>query len=633
LQTLLAADPTADEIYRRILLEVFNAATGGVLRITRIKGDSGEIHLRVGHAEQPFGLINVGDAKGLADHIREKIPADKVEIVDSEFDDRPLFAAASDSQSSVNILLGAKKFIEGWDCWRVSTLGLMHVGKSEGSQIIQLFGRGVRLKGFDWSLKRSSRCTRVNVKRPDNIHWLETLQVFGIEAEFMQRFRDYLAEEGLPGNERKEVIELPMHTTRNFGKRLKVLRPKHKKDNGKEYDFKQDAPLPVLRLPLPSKLLVRRVELDWYPRIESFAVGGADVAKVTVKQTQQFNSHQIALVDWEAVFFELEAFKRVRGFENLLIQRQDLPKLFLEGNGGWYTLQAPDSVMQPRTWAEVRQWQVIVITLLKRLMEAFCNYHVDAFFERRLEYRELTASDDNLPQAGDRWQVMVDSNETVLLADLKQLAADVEVLAQTIKKSGVAGALFERPTTTGNPPRALLGGIHLFSPLLHMPDGTAATSQIKVMPVALNNSEFNFVNDLHKYLVASGDTHAGKEFFLLRNKARGGGIGFFEAGCFYPDFILWVLDGAKQHIAFIEPHGLIHEGPASPKVQFYKTIKDIETRLADKTVALNSFIVSPTRMGDLQKWGIKTLREFRAINVMLMNDDTEYVKHMVAALV
>lgn len=633
LQTMLAGDPTADEMYQRILLQVFNAATGGVLRITRIKGDSGEIHLRVGHAEQPFGLINVGDAKGLADHISEMIPSDKVEIVDSEFDDRPLFAAASDSQSSVNILLGAKKFIEGWDCWRVSTLGLMHVGKSEGSQIIQLFGRGVRLKGFDWSLKRSSRCTRIKVKRPDNIHWLETLQVFGIEAEFMQRFRDYLAEEGLPGNERKEVIELPMHTTRNFGKRLKVLRPKRKKDNGKEYDFKQDAPLPVLRLPLPSKLLVRRVELDWYPRIESFAVGGADVAKVTVKQTQQFNSHQIALVDWDAVFFELEAFKRVRSLENLLIQRQDLPKLFLAGNGGWYTLQAPDSVMQPRTWADVRQWQVIVITLLKRLMEAFCNYHVDAFFERRLEYRELTASDENLPQPGDRWQVMVDSNEAVLLADLKKLAADVEVLAQTIKKAGGAGALFERPTTTGNPPRALLGGIHLFSPLLHMPDGTAATSQIKVMPVALKNSEFNFVNDLHKYLVASGDTHAGKEFFLLRNKARGGGIGFFEAGCFYPDFILWVLDGSNQHIAFIEPHGLIHEGPASPKVQFHKTIKDIETRLADKTVALSSFIVSPTRMGDLQKWGITTLTEFRAINVMLMNDDTEYVKHMLEALV
>jgi hypothetical protein len=632
LKDLLHADPTANEIYRMILAEVFQATANGVLRVTRIKGDSGEIHLRVGHAERPFGLINVGDAKGLADHIGEKIPADKVEIVDSEFDDRPLFMAASDSQSSVNVLIGAKKFIEGWDCWRVSTLGLMHVGKSEGSQIIQLFGRGVRLKGFDWSLKRSSRCTRINVPRPANIQWLETLQVFGIEADFMQRFRDYLAEEGLPGNERKEVVEMPMHTTRDFGKRLKVLRPKRKKDNGKEYDFKLDAPLPILKLPLPAKLMVRRVELDWYPRIEAMAVGNANVAQATAKQTQQFRSHQLALVDWDAVFFELEAFKRVRGFENLLIQRQDLPLLFADGNRGWYSLFAPDSVMQPRSWADVRQWQIIVTTLLKRLIEAMFNYNVDAFFERRLEYRPLTVEDENLPQPGDRWQIMVDASETALLADLKLLASDVEKLAQTIKKSGKLAALQEEPRGSGNPPRALLGGIHLYAPLLHMPDGAAATSRIKILPVALKDSEFNFVKDLHTYLVASAAAHAGKEFFLLRNKARGGGIGFFEAGGFYPDFILWVLDGAKQHIAFIEPHGLIHEGPSSPKVKFFETIKDIEKRQSDKSVVLNSFIISPTRMGDLAKWGITTLDDFRALNVLLMKDDTEYIKHLVEAV-
>jgi superfamily II DNA or RNA helicase len=633
LQAMLRDAPTVegglDDLYRLILREVFQANAHGVLRITRIKGDSGEIHLRVGQAERPFGLINVGDAKGLADHIGERIPSGKVEIADSEFDDRPLFAAASDSDSPVNILIGAKKFIEGWDCWRVSTLGLMHVGKSEGSQIVQLFGRGVRLKGFGWSLKRSSRCTRVNVPRPTHIQWLETLQVFGIEAEFMQRFRDYLADEGLPGNERKEVVEIPMHVTRDFGKRLKVLRPKRKKDDGKEYDFKQDAPLPILKLPLPSKLLVRRIEVDWYPRIEAMATGQAAVAEAAVKQTQRFRAHQLALIDWSGVFFELEAFKRVRGFENLLIRREDLPKLFEDGNGGWYTLYAHDSLMQPSGWQGVRQWQVIVITLLKRLMEALYNYQVDAFFERRLEYRELTADDANLPQEGERWRVMVDANESALVADLKQLAADIEKLAQGLKGSGKIGALYEEPKASGKPPKALLGGIHLYSPLLHMPDGAGATSRIKVLPVALKNSEFRFVKDLHQHLADSGNTYAGMEFFLLRNKARGGGIGFFEAGGFYPDFIFWILADGRQHIAFIEPHGLIHEGPVSPKVQFFKTIKDIEERLGDPKVTLTSFIVSPTNMGDLQKWGITQLEEFRALNVLLMQDDTEYMKHLI----
>jgi len=50
------------------------------------------------------------------------------------------------------LLIGSKKFSEGWSSWRVSSMGLMNVGKSEGSQIIQLFGRGVRLKGYQFSL-------------------------------------------------------------------------------------------------------------------------------------------------------------------------------------------------------------------------------------------------------------------------------------------------------------------------------------------------------------------------------------------------------------------------------------------------------------------------------------------------
>ena len=55
------------------------------------------------------------------------------------------------------VLIGSKKFTEGWSSWRVSTMGLMNVGQGEGAQIIQLFGRGVRLKGHCMSLKRSGK--------------------------------------------------------------------------------------------------------------------------------------------------------------------------------------------------------------------------------------------------------------------------------------------------------------------------------------------------------------------------------------------------------------------------------------------------------------------------------------------
>jgi hypothetical protein len=58
---------------------------------------------------------------------------------------------------------------------------------------------------------------------------------------------------------------------------------------------------------------------------------------------------------------------------------------------------------------------------------------------------------------------------------------------------------------------------------------------------------------------------------------------------------LWAVTGDQQVVVFIEPHGIAHEGPDRPKVQFHKTIKDIEQRLAGKeNIRLESFIVTPT---------------------------------------
>jgi len=65
-----------------------------------------------------------------------------------------LFDAVNARDSAVNFLIGSRKFTQGWSCWRVSAMGLLNIGVNEGTQIIQLFGRGVRLKGKEYSLKR-----------------------------------------------------------------------------------------------------------------------------------------------------------------------------------------------------------------------------------------------------------------------------------------------------------------------------------------------------------------------------------------------------------------------------------------------------------------------------------------------
>jgi hypothetical protein len=142
----------------------------------------------------------------------------------------------------------------------------MRVGRSEGSQIIQLFGRGVRLKGHAWSLKRSRAATPEF--QPEYIHYIETLNVFGVQADFMEKFRDFLEDEGLPGNDAKVVFQIPMNVTYDFGHQLKLIRPKRKGKDGREYSFNRDGAMPLFGK-VPDYLTKNRVEVDWYPKDSS----------------------------------------------------------------------------------------------------------------------------------------------------------------------------------------------------------------------------------------------------------------------------------------------------------------------------------------------------------------------------
>ena len=87
-------------------------------------------------------MVNVSSVKKLCDRCEahREMVVGKREFGDS------LFRGLNDDTSTVNLLVGAKKFTEGWSSWRVSSMGLMNIGRNEGAQIIQLFGRGVRLK-------------------------------------------------------------------------------------------------------------------------------------------------------------------------------------------------------------------------------------------------------------------------------------------------------------------------------------------------------------------------------------------------------------------------------------------------------------------------------------------------------
>lgn len=569
---------------------MFNAPAQAALHVELLKGADGEIALKLGD-NQPFGVINVGDPSRLAKLCEEQ---QSLVVTDREFADS-LFRGLDKPDTTINLLIGSKKFTEGWNSWRVSTMGLMNVGKGEGSEIIQLFGRGVRLKGYGFGLKRSRHVPDV-LQHPPHIETLETLNIFGIRASYMQQFKEYLSDEGLPDNE--ERVECVLPVIKNLGTlRLYTL---HVRPG---IDFKRDGQKPMLGPP-PDHLLGSPVTVDWYPKIQAEQSQGLQsAADVAERHEGRLTSQHIAFLDLDAIYFELQRFKNERSWYNLNLSRQAIQQLLEKPN--WYRLLIPKEELAFTDFSRVRLWQEIAVTLLKKYIDRYYKYRKNEYELPHLEYRTLSEDDGNF---FNEYRFLIDQSQEQIINELCRLKQEIE-----------QGRL--RDIELGNF-QAIAFGQHLYEPLIYLD-----SKLISVQPVALNEGERDFVVDLRSFYEHNKSFFSGRQLYLLRNRSRGRGIGFFEAGNFHPDFILWLLDGTRQHITFVDPKGVRNLlGADDPKIRFYKTVKELEQRLGDPEIVLNSFIVANTPHQKVAHWRDETgelmdRARFEQRHVLFQNDD------------
>ncbi|MGH9748714.1 MAG: DEAD/DEAH box helicase family protein, partial [Candidatus Polarisedimenticolia bacterium] len=146
--------------------------------------------------------------------------------------------------------------------------------------------------------------------------------------------------------------------------------------------------------------------------------------------------------------------------------------------------------------------------------------------------------------------------------------------------------------------------------------------------------ERRFVEDLKAFHDANPTFFAEKELYLLRNMSRGRGVGFFEAGNFHPDFVVWQLMADRQQVAFVDPKGIRNVGLSDPKIGFHETVKEIELRLGNPDVVLESFIVSNTPSHVMRKqWGIEKAEMAKRHIVFQDEDKDTYIGAMLQNVV
>lgn len=608
------------ELYTDILRRVFNAPSTARLRLYQLKKAEGELALCVG-SHAPFGVINIGDAPGLLKAAQSHTDFDSSA---DEFSNG-LFDTINTGKSGVNVLIGSRKFTEGWSSWRVSTMGLLNMGKSEGSQIIQLFGRGVRLKGRGYSLKRS-----LPGERPKGVFLdkLETLNIFGVNAGYMDKFREYLAEEGV---DLDEVITLDFKVQPNLpqGVKLKTLKLDAQYQGNREKSFKRTQKVDLFDIPVQwqGKIKMPHAVLDLYPQIEALATKGANTVQSldTQKRKSSLNASCFAFFDWDKIYLAVQQHKHAQSWYNLRLDKRRLRE-FAE-SGGCYTLLAPESALAVRDFADVQKQEKWLTDLLLRYVDGFYT-RLKAAYEGQFYETAWVDEQNGSMLEGYVFEIKASEDGGVYEGRLKELKAHVENGdLQKVLRWNVPNV------------EAICFDPHLFYPIMVLDN--KETLPFTMNPLALSaHSEVKFVKDLQ----AASDSGRlkewtqGKDVYLLRNAAnKAKGLGFALAGNFYPDFLLWLVEreSGRQWLTFVDPKGIRHMTWNDPKFGLYEEVKKLEQSLA-LNLTLNSFILSATPAEDTAQTGAlavfgKTEAEFAQKHILFM-DQPGYLQQMFAMI-
>jgi len=588
----LPVDELVEDIYRKVF------GGKGRLELYEIKNAEGEIGLKTTTGEKYFGVINVGDINTLKKLLKE------IQVKADHFS-QSLFFGINESDSHINILIGSKKFIEGWNSWRVSNMGLINMGKGEGPQIIQLFGRGVRLKGKDYSLKRE--------ENPDYmLKVLQTLFIFGLNADYINAFLTAIEEEEVD----HEEIVIPIRFNKREQWEEKIYTIKTRED----FDFLEH---PVsLRF---DENILSGIKVDLRPKItiaHGLTVKSADTAS---EESVYIMDDYLEQIDWDFIYSEILNYKIAKGMFNLLIKKDVLKQIIFSKKYKIFISESPGLELQSSgnklllritSFDGIRKLQNLILIVLKDYIQKFYRRE-----EKRKTMDYLKVEPLTVREHAD----MFPEDNKIILKIPKNLTKDIAEVANQLDRYSPDKGLPEKWQKWDS--FIVHFDNHLYTPLIIWRKNK---EEIKSVPVRLNKGETKFIQDLKAFLSKRREFLRNTNIFLLRNLSRKG-IGFFVRSGFYPDFIIWAKNKKRQNMIFVDPKGILHFGNfGDDKIQFCVSyIKEIESKVNKELkegvdLILDAFIISVTPYDVIKgKFGEgrHTKEEFERHNIVFQEDE------------
>jgi hypothetical protein len=431
---------------------VFHAEHQAGLDIRRLNDQ--ELGLKIAGSNRYFGVVYVGtaDAVGLVAE-PDRLAGSLMEAF-FEHGDQP----------ELNIIVAARKLVEGWNTHRISSLGLVELGKTKGSLVVQLFGRGVRLSG-----------TPANrLKRTDRFPVSERFDVFGYDAGYLKTFIDE-AEAARIVEERTLEVAICLKDGEPAGRRVPMPRQSFA-DSGLFVRLASDDRFN--RIAEHHPILAEHGQLRFDPRpMLDYRQLYQDVASGLLEPN--------FLLDWPAF----------TACADLALKQLALPR----------TARISDRDFFQR-WARGR---------MLVLLSAWYREQAQEFAFEQAELIELTTENSrNLNFDGYRIsgpaEVIEEIERTLMLAGT--------IKEEAFHQHGRFKAKVARLTSGDK--LAVKSLPHLFEPLLVRLENR---DDIRISPDRLEPSEFDFVSSLHDYVEAN----PANDIALLRNQKEWGFLGFY----------------------------------------------------------------------------------------------------------
>ena len=603
----------------------------GPLVVARNSDNNNELLLSYGEGEK-WGMINVGDATSFYNSIENN----HIVTRDEEIRDTSLqFENLDNETSPINVLIGSRKFAEGWNSYRLSVIDLINLGSAKGNLIIQIFGRGVRLRGKGGDGKRRYIAQDPDYPYPlprkkdreSDIRRLETLTVFSLQRSYLEHFLKEVRAGGIP----------LYHTFR-----IGVNPTFFKVDNGTTIHFEEyKSKLPIFKQTGSNDSSIKRVVFSSDKSINyTYFEDNAEKHGI-------IHNWQALMLDYRTdkekkepnIYEDLQKYnKRYSCYLNrarlaTIIQREaekNHLQLYSEGNSepvisDFLLLVGEIRYRKARkdkiAWTDQLNRQVVidVIRKLRNRINAHINsvnytyeplnqddfiyeYTVTKEFGSRDEYDEFLAKIDEAEKERDESKGRRKNPKV-------QIQRKMELFLEPYHR-------------------------HIYKPLLLDPKekNGSELNKVKISPDRLNAGERKFVEDITNYIKQFYRKNKRYEFYLMRNVEK---IGIYlesDAGSYYPDFVLWVVDKEQPvtHILFIDPkgqRGILDDETLGyqnhPKVKLArksedKTLITLEKRLEaeqDRTFHLNSFLL----LRDSSKLGNRQSDEWIEKNMLAYN--------------